>query len=267
MTADTGQAAGETVLAWRETGRRDGAPLVLLHGFGGSGHSFDTITEDLGAHARIILPDLPGHGASAGVGGSRHPRAAAKAVLATLDRIGCDTFHLGGFSMGGAVACLIAMMAPERLRSLTLLAPGGFGTEIAAAALRDFAAARGEAELRDALGAMFAPGAEIADAEVEVLERERRDPAIAAELPAIAEMITPEGRQGEIPRAGMAAITCPVRIVWGTADPVLPVEQSRDLPPGFQLTLVDGAGHMLTHEAREAVLAALTEAICDDDTR
>jgi pyruvate dehydrogenase E2 component (dihydrolipoamide acetyltransferase) len=49
-----------------------------------------------------------------------------------------------------------------------------------------------------------------------------------------------------------------VRVVWGTADPVLPVSQSDDLPPGFDLRLVDGAGHLLVDEARDAVLEALS---------
>lgn len=264
MAADRETPADDIILPWRVTGRRDGDPLVLLHGFGGSGRSFDPVADRLGQAARVILPDLPGHGASAGVAGSRHPRAVARAVLSTLDAVGCERFHLGGFSMGGAVACLIALDAPERVRSLTLLAPGGFGREIAAETLRRFGAARSRTDLRDALAAMVAPGAEACDAELAVLEGERRNRAVTDELAAVAKMITPEGRQGEIPRDSLARIACPVRVLWGTRDPVLPVAQSADLPPHFRLRLVEGAGHMLMHEATEAVIETLAAALRDE---
>lgn len=266
MKAEPETAARAAVLAYREAGPPDGDLLVLLHGFGGSAHTFDPLLDDLGDR-RVILPDLPGHGRSFDVSGSRHPKAGAEAVLATLDAIGCREFHLGGFSMGGAVACLVAMAAPERVLSLTLMAPGGFGSEIAAATLRRFAAARSEAEIRAALSDMVAPGAEAPQAEIAALAAERGNDALIAELTAIAELITRDGKQGEIPRAALAKIACPVRILWGTADPILPVTQSRDLPPQFRLRLVEGAGHMLVHEATGAVLETLAAATSGASTR
>ena len=259
MKADPGSSARAAVLACREAGRPDGEPLVLLHGFGGSGHSFDPLLDDLGDR-RVILPDLPGQGRSFDVSGSRHPKAGAEAVLATLDSIGCNDFHLCGFSMGGAVASLIALKAAERVKSLSLLAPGGFGPEIAAATLRAFGAARDEAAIGDALARMVASDTEPPPEDVAALVQERTNDALVAELTAIAGMITRDGKQGEIPRAMLARIACPVHVLWGTADPVLPVSQSRDLPEHFKVRLVEGAGHMLVHEAAGAVLETLAAA-------
>ncbi|MCI5074397.1 alpha/beta fold hydrolase [Oricola sp.] len=261
MAARSDPASNDNLLAWSEAGSGDGDALVLLHGFGGSGRSYDPVLGGLDPSIRVILPDLPGHGRSFASGGSRHPRAAAAAVLATLDRIGCDRFHLGGFSMGGAVACLLALQAPERVASLTLLAPGGFGPQIAAQTLRDFAAARSRTELRAALSAMFAPGAPIPEAALDCLEEERANAALVAELVAIAALITPEMRQGEIPREMLGRIACPVQLVWGSADPVLPVTQSEGLAPQFSCRVIEGAGHMLTDEASDAVAATLNAAI------
>lgn len=265
-TADNRQA-GAGGLALRASGRRDRDTLVLLHGFGGSGRSFDPVIDDLGALARLILPDLPGHGGSVAAAGSRHPRTAADAVLAALDDAGCERFHLAGFSLGGAVACLIALAAPDRVRSLTLLAPGGFGPDIAHEALRDLAAARDPSEIRAALAAMSAPGASLPENEVAMLAEERKDLTLKAELMAIAETIAKDGRQGTFPREVLATIACPVRVVWGTKDPVLPVTQSRNLPEPFRVRLVDGAGHMLIHEARDAVTDVLREALADSTAR
>ncbi len=249
------------LLAYREAGADDKPVLVLLHGFGGSGHHFDSILEPLSAAAHVVLPDLPGHGQSRDFAGSRHPRAAAEAVLATLSAMGCERFHLAGFSLGGAVSSLIALQAPERILSLTLLAPGGFGAEIAAETLRTFAAADTADTLRAAAQGMMGPGATLPEAELDQLLHEREDEALREALIAIAAMITKDGRQGAIPRSDLARISCPVRIVWGTQDPVLPVSQSRDLPPQFDLRLVPGAGHMLVHEARDAVIETLLASV------
>lgn len=249
------------VLACREAGPEDAPVLVLLHGFGGSGHHFDPVLGSLTSKARVVLPDLPGHGRSYDVSGSRHPRAAAEAVLKTMDAQGCERFHLAGFSMGGAVACLTALQAPERVLSLTLLAPGGFGTEIAAATLREFAAAQTPEDVRSGLSNMMAPGADVSEEEVTQVVGERANNALVRELVAIAELITRDGRQGAIPRPMLEKITCPVRVVWGTADPVLPVTQCSDLPAGFDIRLVEGAGHLLVHEARDAVVEALSASL------
>ncbi|MFZ1681917.1 MAG: alpha/beta fold hydrolase, partial [Rhizobiaceae bacterium] len=106
-----------------------GTPLVLLHGFGGAGEDWAGIAEAL-AGAALIIPDLPGHGGSMTYPEAGPPKVAGNAVLAELDAAGHARVHLAGHSMGGAIATLIALAAPDRVASLTLFAPGGFGPEI-----------------------------------------------------------------------------------------------------------------------------------------
>ncbi|HYA68546.1 MAG TPA: alpha/beta hydrolase [Acidimicrobiales bacterium] len=55
----------------------------------------------------------------------------ASDCLAVLDAFGVEIADLVGFSMGGCVAQLVALSAPERVRSLTLLSPG-FASKIKA---------------------------------------------------------------------------------------------------------------------------------------
>ena len=42
----------------------------------------------------------------------------ARDTLALADHLGLDSFHLLGFSMGGAISQELALMAPERVRTL-----------------------------------------------------------------------------------------------------------------------------------------------------
>jgi len=103
-----------------------GEPLVLLHGFNGDGYHFTRVARQLGAHFRLLVPDLPGFGQTDYSGElDFRVEAQAERVLSLLDRLGVEHFHLGGSSMGGYVACAVANRAPERVRALWLLAPGG----------------------------------------------------------------------------------------------------------------------------------------------
>lgn len=103
-----------------------GEPLVLLHGFNGDGYHFARVSRRLGAHFRVIAPDLPGFGQTEFSRELEYDvEAQAGRVLDLLDELGVDRFYLGGSSMGGYVACAVARRAPERVRALWLLDPGG----------------------------------------------------------------------------------------------------------------------------------------------
>jgi pyruvate dehydrogenase E2 component (dihydrolipoamide acetyltransferase) len=163
--------------------------------------------------------------------------------------------------MGGAIATLMTLSAPSRILSLTLLAPGGFGPEIAADVLRDFARTRTREEIMAAYRAMMANGAEPPRGEIESLLKERQKAGLPESLQEIAAAITRGGRQGEIPRPAIATMSCPVTIVWGIQDPVLPVRHADGLDGKFEIRLVDGAGHMLVHEAPGEVVRAILDTI------
>lgn len=106
-----------------------GEPLVLLHGFNGDADHFARCARYLTAHFRILAPDLPGFGETAAAQpGSYRIDHLAEVVLDWLDRVDIRRFYLGGNSMGGYLAVAIARRAPERVRALWLLAPGGLHT-------------------------------------------------------------------------------------------------------------------------------------------
>lgn len=106
-----------------------GEPLVLLHGFNGDSYHFTRVARALGAHFRVIVPDLPGFGQTRFEGELDFTvEAQAERVLELLSELGIDRFYLGGSSMGGYVACAIARKVPGRIRALWLLNPGGLQT-------------------------------------------------------------------------------------------------------------------------------------------
>ncbi len=103
------------------------ATLLLLHGSPGSSHDFDRLLTELPTDLRLILPDLPGFGASEREVADYSVEAHAGYALQLLDHLGVDRAEVIGFSMGGAVAAELVDAAPERARSLCLIA--GLGVE------------------------------------------------------------------------------------------------------------------------------------------
>lgn len=91
--------------------------VVLLHGFSGTHRAWDGVTALLdGERYRAHALDLPGHGERAG----ERPVTFAAAVTSVLSAAP-ERFILGGYSLGGRIAQLVALAAPERVRALLLI--------------------------------------------------------------------------------------------------------------------------------------------------
>ena len=249
---------------------RDGRPpLVFLHGFGASARAWDPVIDLMPPDYPLIVYDLPGHAGSLpgpGIGGAG---AMARAILDDLGSRGIDRIHLAGHSMGGAIAALMTLRAGERVCSLMLAAPGGFGPEINHRLLDHYRQAVDVETMRMALEGMFGFNSALGDETIRRLVAMRRQPGAIEALKIIFDaMFIGSGEtsdddasrfQGVIAADALAEISCPVALVWGRLDGVLPVHQAAHAPAGFTVTILHGAGHMLPEE-RPDVLAEILQA-------
>ncbi|HEU4673232.1 MAG TPA: alpha/beta hydrolase [Candidatus Limnocylindrales bacterium] len=103
--------------------RGAGPPLVLLHGATSVGR------EDFAAQLPLLsqafhcyMPDARGHGATVwdAAAGFRY-RWLVDDLIAFVDALGIDTFHLLGFSMGAMTALHFAVEQSDRLRTLVVV--------------------------------------------------------------------------------------------------------------------------------------------------
>ncbi|HEY9055608.1 MAG TPA: alpha/beta fold hydrolase, partial [Aurantimonas sp.] len=201
-----------------ESGEGAVTPIVFLHGFDGRAEIWASLQDALASpKRRTIAFDLPGHGRSRDYAGFGPPKIAARAVLAELDARGVAAAHIVGHSMGGAIASLIGLFAPERVASLTLLAPGGFGKEIGAARIRAVMDAEGAEAIGKALAGMGAPGW-VPDPDAVAAIAAARDPAGRAAMRQIFEHLFATGEQGVLPLDAIAATGCPLHVIWGEED-------------------------------------------------
>jgi len=113
-------------LYYQEFGKGKDNPLVLLHGYPLDHTIWLPLVPYLEQQARIILPDLRGHGKSPAPDGVYSMADMAEDVRALMDALGIEKVVLGGHSMGGYVALAFARAFPERLSGFTLIASHPF---------------------------------------------------------------------------------------------------------------------------------------------
>jgi membrane protein DedA with SNARE-associated domain/pimeloyl-ACP methyl ester carboxylesterase len=99
--------------------------IVLVHGSPGDNGEMTGTARRLGDHYRTLAPDLPGFGGSTRGVPDYSNRAHAVYLLQILDSLRIPSAHFVGFSMGGGVILQLEALAPERVRSLTMLAAIG----------------------------------------------------------------------------------------------------------------------------------------------
>ena len=234
-----------------------GEPLLLVHGLGGDRITWKPVLDGLAHDFDVIAVDLPGFGASPALPSDVRPtpRALAEVLAGLLDELGIDSAHVAGNSLGGYLALRLA--ARGRARTVVALAPAGGWA----------AGDDGYLETLDHFTGLQ-PAIERAAPHAEQLmatpEGRRRAAAFMAES---WEHIPPEllahQIRGAAACAGLRAldaharrhgwpldaeqVRCPVRIVWGTADRILPwpraAERYRATFPRADWVELEGVGH------------------------
>ncbi|MFF1699571.1 alpha/beta fold hydrolase [Streptomyces sp. NPDC058257] len=104
-------------------GRREAPPLVLIHGSGASGSSWDPVVPALASRYHVIRVDLPGHGQSPPAPSYDVPEQAAR-LGAALDELGLSPVAVAGHSSGGYIATALAEQRPDLVGSLALISSG-----------------------------------------------------------------------------------------------------------------------------------------------
>jgi pimeloyl-ACP methyl ester carboxylesterase len=232
-----------------------GPPLVCLHGFTGTWHMWDLVLPSLTRHHDVLAPTLAGHAAGPSLSDPDNQDAIVDALEAELDNAGFGTAHVVGNSLGGYVAFKLAERG--RARSVVALAPAGgwaSGDESFRETLRLFTSMREPlkslAPYIDQIAA--SPEGRRQATRLMVEDPEHISPELVAQV-----MYGALGCEGfellidQALRFGWPLepelVTCPVRIVWGTADRFLPwpgaAARYRDCFPTADWIELDGVGH------------------------
>ncbi|WP_312912249.1 alpha/beta fold hydrolase [Natronosalvus caseinilyticus] len=243
-----------------------GPPIVLLHGPGESALWWMRTIPDLVTTHRVIVPDLPGHGASS-VTNNALDADAVKAWLGELIERTCPTPPtLVGHLLGGAIAARFASDHSDRLRGLILvdtfgLSPFRPSPMFAFGLVRFLVRPSDRAYHRfldqclvDRDGLIERMGDDWEPFLVYNLERSRASDVKAAMRTMMKEVGVPT-----VPTADLERITVPTALIWGRNDRAVRLEIASDASAryGWPLRVIDDAGDDPKLEQPEAFLEAL----------
>lgn len=233
-----------------------GPPLVCLHGFTDTWRTWELVLPHLERHHDVLAPTLAGHAGGPPLEDPVSDVSLADAVEAAMDAAGFTTAHLVGNSLGGYVA--LQMAARGRARSVVAFAPpGGWpeGADWASEVLHSFATMQEQLRLvaprADALVAT-AEGRRMATARI-VTHSEHLPPQLIAHLllgvvgcTGLEALVALALRDGY--RIDAEHVSCPVRVVWGTDDALLPwpaaaTRYREEWLPDADWVELEGVGH------------------------
>ncbi len=236
--------AGGTRLRLFETGPGDGAPVVLLHGFGADLDTWMFVQPLLAQGHRTIAFDLPGHGGSVKEVGAGDPDSFVAAIAAGLAALGVARAHLVGHSLGGALAVRLALDRPEQAASLSLIAAAGLGPEINAAFIDGFVKATRRREAAEVLALLVHDPALVSRKMVEDVLRYKRLDGVDRALSAIAASWFGGGRQHLDLTERIAALPMPVQLIWGREDRIIPVAHAEAFRSRLPVHILGEVGHL-----------------------
>ena len=242
-----------------------GTPILLLHGFSVTWRSWKPVLPLLEGYHDVIAPTLLGHSGAALLPDGVAPSVDAllDGVVAELDSLGLDKVHVVGNSLGGWLALELARRG--RARSVVVFSPaGGWSSNLRLATL--VAGMRLAFELLDVLGPRVDvlarnPRTRAWFVSAMVAHPERFDPAdLVADVRALrhAPVLRPLlAVLGEHPFQYMPDPGCPVRVVRGRKDRVIPFptfgRPLLDKLPSAELLFLDDVGHVPMSDDPRAV--------------
>ena len=242
----------------------EGPSLLLVHGFGGAAWNFSELAPLLPGR-RLIIPDLPGHGAS-----SPLPAPTLTGFADVLAEILDQPVDVLGHSLGGVVALRLAERHPLLVRSLVLAAAAGISSSTRVA------------ELTIALTGIVQPG-RIAGRRVARVARSRRlrkfvfgsfevaNPDLLTERAVHGFLRGPTLHTDALgaglalvaddPRKDLDRVRCPVLVLWGARDRQVPLEDGFEYARrlGAPLRVNADCGHLLIGERPDVCARAVLE--------
>jgi pimeloyl-ACP methyl ester carboxylesterase len=251
-------------VAWDVWG--EGPPLVLVHGTPWSTLTWRHVAPVLAASWTVYAYDLPGYGAS-------EQRDEQDVSLAAQGRVLCELLDawslvepaIVGHDIGGGIVLRAALIHERAFAAIALLDPVALAPwgspfyrlvrehpDVFTALPPQIHAGLADAYVRSALAFPVAP--DVLDALIEPW----RSPDGQAAL--YRQIAHGDERDTEAFRGRLGTLDPPPLLIWGEADPWIPVERGRELAsliPGARLHTIAGAGHLVQEDAPGAVLEHL----------
>lgn len=232
-------------------GSHEKQSIILIHGLGGALHEFDPLAKRLAEQYHVISFDLPGFGLSdAPTYTEDIQQVYSDFMTFILNTYTNDSCYVIGNSMGGMIAWNTALLHPEYVKKLILLAPAGYD-------MIEIAEKNAEWINQPSIKFLLAKGAApfIAKSNVEMcfyhdnlvtqdlIDRKYGMMNKEGNLDYLRQLA---GYKDFMDTAVIQKIQTPTLLIWGTEDEIIPYSHAerfhRDLPNSIFLTY-ENCGH------------------------
>ena len=247
----------------------DGPPIVLLHGPGEFALTWMRVMPELAKTNRVIVPDLPGHGASLLGDAPLDPDRVIVWLGELIEQTCPSPPHLAGHLLGGAIAARFAITHGEQVRGLVLVDTFGLRrlrpSPLFTLTLINFLARPTDGSrdrffrhcfvdmnaLQDQLGPLWQP---LMTCALEGANSPNQKAALRSMMPQLGWRAIPEEE--------LARITVPTTLIWGRQDRQTPltVAQRASSRYGWPLHVIEDAADDPAFEQPAAVVNALSVA-------
>ena len=255
----------ELQIAYSSAGR--GEPVVLIGGFTMVKESWQLQVAPLAEHFRVITFDNRGVGETTVPSGRFTVAEMAADTVGLMDALGIDSAHVFGVSMGGLIAQVLALDYPDRVKKVALGCTTHGGRH----------AVQPQKEVMQLLAKASDPSIPVEESVQMRLPTIVSERFIREEPERLEEFVrssvqhwpTPEGAAGQMGalsvfnvKKRLGEIRCPVLVITGAEDRMMPAENSRLLAEGIEGAVqytVEEAGHQFFFEKPDEVNRVLID--------
>ncbi len=233
-----------------------GSPLIYLHSAGGE-TDWMPFHEDLSKHFRVHAPAHPGFGRSTGLEQIDDIHDMAWHYVDLFEQMGWRQVPVVGFSLGAWIALEVAILRPDRISRLALVAAAGVrveGAPVAELFLDDFKEAR-ELVFYDPDSPVVKTAMPLSFDDSRVLMWMRAQEATARVG------WNPYMHDPKLPRH-LHRVRCPVQIIWGRNDKLIPLAHGEYYAkhlPDAKLSVLEQCGHMVPFEKQQEFVEAVVD--------
>ncbi|HEX8612824.1 MAG TPA: alpha/beta fold hydrolase [Telluria sp.] len=237
--------------------------IVMLHGAASDKSAWLLMAKYLTTGMSVLIPDLPGHGASLGAAPSSYDiQSQTDRMLGFLAALGVRRAHLIGNSMGGAIALRMAADSPDNIASLVLIDSAGAETspswlrqQFAASGINPMVEIHNTADYRKMIGLgmekpPYIPGFLLGALARNYIARRDINRQIARDIDTDLDQ-----------RHVLGSISARSLIIWGAQDKIVHVDDAQTLKTRLrnsEKVVLPGLGHVPMVEDPKQVAA-----LCD----
>ena len=255
-----------------EWGNPDNPPMLLLHGFAQTCHSWDFVALGFSDNYRVIVLDQRGHGDSDWASdGDYSPETQQKDISGVVNELGLENFVLMGLSMGGRNSFTYAANNAGKVKALVVVDAAPQNMQQGTQNIRSFVQQDDELDSVDAFVErvlQYNPRRDPQQVRGSIMHNIKELPSGKWTWKYDRALRSPGRRMGSDAETEkrlwgyIESLQCPTLLVRGGGSDIVAMDTADRMHqaiPNSRLATIDGAGHLVMGDSPSGFQSAVTD--------